>query len=103
MPDRPLPIAQVNVEMAVVDSAGDDLGTVTAVEMPGTRVRPDVAQDEVRSLLDDGYVHVEGGGLLDEGDYYVAGSQIAAVTTTADSGVVTLTVPKSEIRSAVPR
>jgi hypothetical protein len=101
-PDRPLPIAQVNVEMVVVDSDGDDIGTVTAVEMPGTRARPDVAPDEVRTLVDDGYLHVQGGGRLDEGDYYVAGSQIAGVTTT-DNGVVTLMVPRAEIRSAVPR
>jgi hypothetical protein len=40
-PVRPLPIAQVTTAMTVVDSAGEGVGAVTAVEMPGTDVRPD--------------------------------------------------------------
>jgi hypothetical protein len=35
-PTEPLPIAQVNVGMTVVDATGEEVGTVTAVQMPGT-------------------------------------------------------------------
>jgi hypothetical protein len=95
-PTEPLPIARVGVGMTVADSAGDLVGTVTAVQMPGTDVRPELPADETERLMSAGYFRTDGGGPLAH-DYYVDGGQIADVVTTQDSGDVTLTVPRSEL------
>jgi hypothetical protein len=97
-PDRALPIAKVSTGMTVVDAAGDDLGTVTAVEMPGTDVRPEVDGEQAATLMARGYLRAGGTGLLSSA-WYADGSQVADVTTTQD-GVVTLTVGKQELPRA---
>jgi hypothetical protein len=98
-PDRPLPIAQVSTGMTVVDAAGDEVGTVTAVEMPGTEIRPDLPDDQTGLLMSEGYLRAGGTGLLATA-WYADGSQVADVTTTDEDGVVTLTVGKQELHRA---
>jgi hypothetical protein len=98
-PDRPLPIAQVSTGMTVVDAAGDEIGTVTAVEMPGTEVRPDVPEELAGRLMAEGYLRAGGTGLLAKA-WYAGGSEVADVTTTEDEGVVTLTADKQELHRA---
>jgi hypothetical protein len=84
--------------MAVVDATGEEVGTVTAVEMPGTQVRPDVPDEQATPLMSDGYLRAGGTGPFASA-WYAGGSQVADVTTTED-GVVTLTVGKQELRRA---
>jgi hypothetical protein len=98
-PAEPLPLAQVSTGMAVADAAGETIGTVTAVQMPGTDVRPDLPAAEAEHLMSTGYLRTDGGGLL-SGDLYAGGGQVATVVTTDDSGEVTLTVGKDELRRA---
>ncbi|MGW4941761.1 hypothetical protein ACWEOZ_09255 [Actinoplanes sp. NPDC004185] len=102
-PDRPLPIAQVSTGMTVIDAAGDEVGTVTAVEMPGTEVRPGLADDgsgdRAAPLMAEGYLRAGGTGLFATA-WYAGGSQVAEVTTTDQEGVVTLTVSQQELRRA---
>jgi hypothetical protein len=95
-PTQPLPIAQVATGMAVADAAGEELGKVTAVQMPGTATRPDIAGEDPGRLMADGYFRIESNGLLGH-DYYATGSQVAGVTTTDETGIVTLTVAKDEL------
>jgi hypothetical protein len=97
-PERPLPIAQVTIGMTVVDIAGEEVGTVTAVEMPGTDVQPDLPDLPDQQLMTAGYVRVDGTGPLGAG-YYVDGEQVAGVTTTEDAGTVNLTVTKDDLRT----
>jgi hypothetical protein len=89
MPTEPLPIAQVNTGMTVVDAAGDEVGTVTAVEMPGAG---GPGRDDLAAT---GCVRVEGTGPLGK-DLLVGGDQIAGVTTT-ENGVVTLAVRRDAL------
>jgi hypothetical protein len=98
-PAAALPIAKVSTGMTVVDAAGEDVGRVTAVEMPGTQVAPEVADDQAGSLMAAGYLRAGGTGLLDSA-WYADGSQVAEVTTTDDEGVVTLTVGQEHLRRA---
>ena len=98
-PDHPLPIAQVSTGMTVIDAAGDQVGTVTAVEMPGTEVRPDLSDDGAGRLMSEGYLRVGGSGLFAKA-WYAAGSQVADVTTTDEEGVVTLTVGRQDLHRA---
>jgi hypothetical protein len=97
-PAQALAIAKVSTGMTVVDAAGEQVGTVTAVEMPGTRVRPDLPDEQAGPLMSEGYLRAGGTGLLASA-WYADGSQIADVTTTED-GVVTLTVGRADLRSA---
>jgi hypothetical protein len=90
MPTEPLPIAQVNTGMTVVDTQGKQIGTVSAVQMPDTDVRPDAPAGTAEHLMSTGYLRVAGTGLL-ASDSYVAGDQVAEVAE-ADGGVVTLAV-----------
>ncbi|MFY1693139.1 hypothetical protein [Plantactinospora sp. WMMB782] len=98
MPTEPLPIAQVNTGMSVVDAAGEAVGTVTAVQQPGTDVRPDAPHGEAESLMANGYLRVDGAGLMAT-DVYAGGHQVADVSE-ADPGVVTLTVPRDALSRA---
>jgi hypothetical protein len=102
-PAHPLPIAQVSTGMTVVDAAGDEVGTVTAVEMPGTETRPELsddgADDGAGRLKSEGYLRAGGSGLFAKA-WYAGGSQIADVTTTDEEGVVTLTVNKQDLHRA---
>jgi hypothetical protein len=96
---EPLPVAQADVGMTVVDRDGEEVGSVTAVQMPGTGVRPDLPEAEAEHLMVTGYLLV-GGGRLFASDLYVGGGQVDSVTTTDHDGVVTLTVSKDDLRRA---
>lgn len=99
MPNEPLPIATVNVGMTVVDRDGAEAGTVSAVQMPGTAVRPDVVVGVAEELMGAGYVRVDGTGWLSN-DTYAGGDQISD-TVEGDPGVVNLLVTREELhRSA---
>ncbi|MEU8663365.1 hypothetical protein [Actinoplanes philippinensis] len=95
--DTPL-IARVDVGMAVVDSAGDDAGTVSAVQAPGTGVRPDTVAGVAEALMGAGYLRVDGTGALSN-DTYAAGDQIADVVD-GEPGTVRLNVPRDELSRA---
>src|SRR3712207_1696267 len=92
MPTEPDPLAQVRDGMTVVDVAGEQVGTVTAVQTPGTDVRPELRAGEAESFMSTGYLRVDTSGVL-SADAYVAGEQIADVVE-ADGGVVNLRVRK---------
>ncbi len=98
-PHDPLPVATVNIGMTVVDSAGEEAGTVTAVQMPGTDVRPDTAVGVAEDLMSVGYIRIDGTGLLSN-DTYAGGDQIDE-TVEGEPGVVNLRVSRDELhRSA---
>lgn len=89
-------VTQVTDGMAVVDSIGTQAGTVTAVQPPGTDVRPDVIVGAAEQLMGAGYLRINGEGLLSN-DVYASGEQIARV----DEGVVELRVRREDLlRSA---
>jgi hypothetical protein len=98
MPTEPDPLAQVNDGMTVVDAAGEQVGTVTAVQTAGTDVRPDLTAGEAESFMSTGYLRVDTSGVL-SADAYVAGHQIADVVD-ADGGVVNLRVGKEDLSRA---
>ena len=99
MPTEPLPIAQVDTGMTVVDSTGEDVGTVTDVKMSGTAT-PDDVPDELRTrFAEQGFLRVGGGGLMAH-DFYVTGPQVTGVTTTGGDGVVQLAVRKDDLHRA---
>lgn len=85
--------------MAVTDSTGADLGTVTAVQPPGTGVRPDLPAGEAEHLMATGYLRVDGGGLVTN-DFYAGPGQIAAVAAPGEPGVITLSVSSADLRRA---
>jgi hypothetical protein len=91
-PAEPLLVAHVTDGMAVVDSIGTQAGTVTAVQPPGTGVRPDVIVGAAELLMGSGYIRINGEGHLSN-DVYASGDQIARV----DSGVVELRVPREDL------
>ena len=97
-PTEPLPIARVNVGMTVVDSAGAEVGKVTAVQMPGTDVRPDTVTGTAEHLQASGYLRIDGTGFLSN-DVYAAGDQIGAAGG-SESGVVELRVHRDELHRA---
>ncbi len=97
MPTEPDPLAQVNVGMQVIDSAGDEVGTVADVYMPGTGPEPQVESGADR-LRRGGHVRVTGSGLFAH-DVYVEGSQVAEVTEMG-GGVVTLSVSRDSLTRA---
>jgi hypothetical protein len=90
MPTEPLPIAQVNTGMTVLDPAGAEIGTVTEVQMAGADAPPDASgvSDHLRKA---GYFRI--------GDRYATGDQIADITE-GEPGIVTLTVPADELTKA---
>jgi hypothetical protein len=95
-PTEPLPIATVNVGMTVVDTNGETAGTVTAVQMPGTDVRPDVAAGIAEELMGAGYLRIDGTGLLSN-DVYAGGDQIRDSVEEDGPGVVNLRVTRDEL------
>ena len=98
MPTQPLPIARVNVGMMVVDAAGDQVGTVSAVQMPGTDVHPDTVAGVAEALMASGYLRVDGSGALSN-DVYVSGEQIAG-SVEGDPGVVNLRAGRADLHRA---
>jgi hypothetical protein len=90
-----LPIATVTVGMRVIDAEGAEAGKVTAVQLPGTDVRPDVEAGTAESLMGAGYARVDGTGFLSN-DTYLGGDQIHETT----DGVVHLRVPREELHRA---
>ena len=98
-PNEPLPIATVTTGMTVVDTHGEQAGTVTAVQMPGTDVRPDLAAGVAEELMGAGYVRIDGTGVLSN-DTYAGGDQIRE-TVEGQPGVVNLRVPREELYRAV--
>jgi hypothetical protein len=84
--------------MTVVDSAGEEAGKVTAVQMPGTDVRPDTAVGTAEHLMGAGYIRIDGTGFLSN-DTYAAGDQIAG-SVEGEPGVVTLRVSRDELSRA---
>jgi hypothetical protein len=97
-PTEPLPIATVTVGMTVVDTNGEEAGVVSAVQMPGTDVRPDVAAGVAEELMGAGYVRVDGTGLLSN-DTYAGGDQIRD-SVEGGPGVVNLRVTREELYRA---
>lgn len=97
-PTQPLPIARVNVGMTVVDADGEEVGTVTAVQMPGTDVRPDLAAGIAERLMGAGYLRIDGTGLLSN-DVYAAGDEIAE-SVEGEPATVTLTVARGDLARA---
>jgi hypothetical protein len=97
-PREPLPIATVNVGMTVVDRDGAEAGTVSAVQMPGTEVRPDVVAGVAEELMGVGYARIDGTGLLSN-DTYVGGDQIRD-TVEGEPGVVNLRVGRDALHRA---
>lgn len=93
-----LPIATVNVGMTVVDTDGEQAGTVTAVQVPGTDVRPDVVAGIAEELMVSGYIRIDGTGLLSN-DTYASGEQIRE-SVEGQPGVVNLNVPRAELHRA---
>ncbi|MGK5681180.1 hypothetical protein [Actinoplanes sp. URMC 104] len=81
--------------MSVADSAGEDVGKVTAVQMPGTTVRPDVAAGIAERLQASGYFRIDGTGFLSN-DVYASGDQIAE-SVEGEPATVTLSVPRGEL------
>jgi hypothetical protein len=97
-PTDPLPIAQVNVGMTVVDATGEEVGAVTAVQMPGTDVRPDTAAGIAEHLMGAGYIRIDGSGFLSN-DIYAAGDEITGVAE-GERAVVNLGVHRDELPRA---
>src|SRR4051812_8802240 len=97
-PTEPLPVARVNVGMTAVDSAGDEAGRVTAVQMPGTDVRPDTVVGDAEHLMGAGYIRIDGTGFLSN-DTYAAGDQIAD-SIEGEPGVVNLRVTRDQLSRA---
>ncbi|MEV4510895.1 hypothetical protein AB0K00_18225 [Dactylosporangium sp. NPDC049525] len=90
-----LSMLQVTVGMPVVDSAGEQVGTVSAVQAPGTEVRPDTVAGITEHLIATGYLRIDGSGFLSN-DVYAAGNQISGV----NAGVVELLVPREHLYRA---
>lgn len=97
-PTEPLPVARVNVGMRVADVTGADVGTVTAVQMPGTDVRPDTVAGVAENLMAVGYVRIDGTGFLSN-DVYAGGDQIAE-TVEGEPGDVNLSVTSADLHRA---
>lgn len=97
-PAEPSPVAEVTVGMRVVDSTGAAAGAVTAVQMPGTDVRPDTPVGVAEHLMAAGYLRVDGSGSLSN-DTYASGDQISGVSA-GGSGVVELNVHRDELHRA---
>ncbi len=97
-PTESSPVAGITVGMNVVDSTGTPAGTVTAVQMPGTGVRPDTPVGVAEHLMAVGYVRIDGSGELSN-DTYAAGDQISGADH-GRSGVVELRVHRDQLHRA---
>ena len=80
--------------MTVVDAAGEEIGKVTAVQMPSTDVHPDLPSGPAERLLGVGYIRIDGTGFLSN-DVYAGGDQIDE-TVEGEPGVVRLRVGRDE-------
>ncbi|MDG6105859.1 hypothetical protein [Dactylosporangium aurantiacum] len=85
----------MQVGMRVVDPAGEQAGTVTAVQEAGTDVRPDTIAGIAEHLMATGYIRVDGTGFLSN-DAYAAGNQISGVS----GDTVELAVVREELHRA---
>jgi hypothetical protein len=92
---EPLPIAQVNVGMTAVDATGAEVGAVTAVQMPGTEVRPDAVAGIAEHMMSVGYLRIDGTGFLSN-DVYAAGDEITEVVE-GEPGVANLRVQRDDL------
>ncbi len=81
--------------MPVVDSTGEQVGVVAAVQPPGTDVRPDAVAGIAEHLMATGYVRIDGTGFLSN-DVFAAGNQLGAVTAGAP-GVLELRVHREDL------
>jgi len=81
--------------MAVLDPDGKEAGTVSAVQLPGTDVRPDIAEGVAEELMLTGYLLIDGSGYRTN-DLYAGGEQIREVAP----GAVTLGVRVEELHRA---
>lgn len=98
-PTGPASHATVTAGMTVVDTNGEPAGTVTAVQQPGTDVRPDLAAGLAEELMVTGYVRIDGTGALSN-DTYAGNEQIGDVAP-GDPGVVTLNTTRGELYRAL--
>ncbi|HEX5199136.1 MAG TPA: hypothetical protein VFW27_04265 [Actinoplanes sp.] len=98
MQPQALPIATVNVGMTVVDADDQQAGVVSAVQMPGTDVRPDVVAGVAEELMGSGYIRVDGTGFLSN-DTYAGGDQIRD-SVEGEPGVVNLKVTRDRLHRA---
>ncbi|MBU2669613.1 hypothetical protein KOI35_39495 [Actinoplanes bogorensis] len=80
--------------MTVADPAGAEVGTVSAVQQPGTHVRPE-ADADVEALMVAGYLRIDGTGLFSH-DVYASGDQIVE----ALEGTVVLSVTRDQLTRA---
>src|ERR1700759_2133327 len=69
------PIARVAAGMTVLDADGDTAGTVAAVQMPGTDIRPDAPEGLAEELMTVGYMRLDGSSTAMENDTYVSGEK----------------------------
>jgi hypothetical protein len=97
-PTEPSPVEGADVGMVVVDSAGEDAGTVSAVQLPGTDVRPDIVAGLAEVLMGTGYLRIDGTGALSN-DTYASGDQIADIIA-GEPATVRLSVPRDELARA---
>ncbi|AEV84161.1 hypothetical protein ACWT_3138 [Actinoplanes sp. SE50] len=94
-PTETAPIARAATGMLVVDAAGDEVGKVSAVQPPGTPVRPDTVAGVAEALMGSGYLRIDGTGALSN-DTYAGGDQIVAL----EDGVVRLRVGRDGLHRA---
>jgi hypothetical protein len=90
-----LPITTVTVGMPVIDRDGAGAGSVAAVQLPGTDIRPDAVAGVAEELMGAGYLLIDGTGVLSN-DTYAGGEQIREV----DDGVVHLRVSRDDLHRA---
>ena len=98
LPADPSPVAGITAGMQVVDSTGTPAGTVTAVQLPGTGVRPDIPVGVAEHLMATGFIRIDGTGSLSN-DTYAGADQIGGVTE-GGSGVVELSVHRDKLHRA---
>ena len=98
-PIEPSPRVAPAVGMTVVDTTGEQAGSVTAVQPAGTDVRPDVAAGPAEELMLTGYVRIDGTGHLSN-DTYAGTEQIRDVNP-GDPGTVMLRVTRDELYRAL--
>ena len=91
-------VARITVGMSVVDSTGAQVGTVSAVQTPGTDVRPDTLVGVAEHLMGSGYIRIDGTGFLSN-DTYAGGDQISRIDESR-SGVVELRVYRDDLHRA---
>lgn len=95
IPAEPSPVAGITVGMQVVDSTGTPAGTVTAVQPPGTDVRPDIPVGVAEHLMATGFVRIDGTGSLSN-DTYAGADQIGGIA----EGGVELSVHRDKLHRA---